>query len=204
MSELATEKLMATVTWYRDTDAVASVPAGPNQLEIVGQEAGTEVLGGEAYPRSMPCVLEYVKGRAATFDGANRVKVAITVKKPADKDSPEQDMEFTIIEDTPDNVIKGIEQRLGAIKGPGYQLRMAVSKLMDMTDMTACLVTCVRSDGQVDGFSVLTESAPVHQEDTFLLADATINQVKAFKATMKSAFGLEFPGDSRIIIPGQR
>ena len=198
MSELQTEKQMATVTWIKNTPAVEAAEG------VEAKPAGQEVISSDTCPRSMPCIQEFIQTKAPEFNGADIVKVSIKINKPAEGDKPAQDMEFTIIEDTPANVLQGIQQRMEAIQGPGFQLRMVVAKLMDMTDMTACLMTCVRATGAVEGFSVLTESAPVYQEDALLLADASTNQVKAFKETMGKAFGVQFQDEkSRIIIPGR-
>ena len=87
---------------------------------------------------------------------------------------------------------------------PMAALYTLISRLMEAWDIRGVILTLLAGDERVEGFGLITETAPVTEQNIILLAESAQNHVDGFKAEMRKKHDIMFLGDrGKIIVPGQ-
>jgi hypothetical protein len=93
------------------------------------------------------------------------------------------------------------QQRVGS---PVAKLYSVISQLMEAWDIRMVILTMLAGDERVEGLGLITESAPVTEQNIVLFAESAANQVDQFKAEMRKKHDIMFLGDrGKLVIPGQ-
>jgi len=75
--------------------------------------------------------------------------------------------------------------------------------MMECTSLQIAMITVCFEDKGVGGFTVVNNKLPFDPGAAILVAEAASGQLDTFKLEMAKRFNVQFPGDSKIITPGQ-
>lgn len=198
-----------------DSPKAAKPNPGPQLVEI-SQEATLEIYAIPESPDGKPAdakpellsTQQVKRGLFPLFEKllsmvdeqtANHVAFAYLTAK--DKDGNERKLKIVDarIKDAIEDLGKRIMPPLAVLE----KLQLEISKFAEVSPLKGVILTAVLGDAQAAGFGFLSESIEVTDEDIKVLAESAANQVDMFKDNLREQKNIEFPGDSKIITPGQ-
>lgn len=193
------------------TDKKADSPTGeaiPDILEI-SKMATVEIFGlngemieTEQIHRGLFPVFRYLLARRReNADGELRVFAYLTAM--TDKGG----RKLKIVDATIDEAIASLTERMQPASVVMQRLQLTISQIAEVSSLKGVILTAVFNDSGKGsapaGFGFLSESILVTNEDIALLGGSATSQLDMFKDAMRKNKNVEFPGDSRIVLPGQ-
>lgn len=131
-------------------------------------------------------------------------KVADTAVPPDANGVPAlKDVTVTLYGGTAAEVYAQLEGRTVSPQEAIVALQRFVTELTEISDLRGIIITCVYGGVGLGGFSMLNDLVPQEDSDVILLGMGSGGQSMQFMDAMRATRKIEFPGDSKIVTPGQ-
>ena len=83
------------------------------------------------------------------------------------------------------------------------KLQGAIGQISEMSTLKAAIITLVFDDAKPAGMVFMSDAVDVTENDLTIAGTSGEHFVEQYKSAMRKDHGIQFPGDSNIIIPGQ-
>jgi len=198
----------------------AEVPAPPAAVHIA-QKARIQWLDEDGNPkeeddsedcwRSLAALFVHLGRLAESKERALDSKLRITLLITDAEGSPstvtnsqgEERSEVVLFEDG--TLVEALEHFAGVAMPPPVayaKVQGAVAQISEMSTLKAAIITLVFDDAKPAGMVFMSDSVEVTENDLIIAGTSAEHFVEQYKKAMRAERGLEFPGDSPIIVPG--
>lgn len=83
------------------------------------------------------------------------------------------------------------------------KMQGAIAQISEMSTLKAAIITLVFDDAKPAGMVFMSDAVEVTDNDKIIAGSSGEHFVDQYKKAMREEHGLQFPGDSNIIVPGQ-
>jgi len=119
------------------------------------------------------------------------------------KDREGNDRKLKIVDARLKDALASLAKRMYPPQAVMERIQIMLSQMAEISSLKGVILTTVFGDAQAAGFGFLSESIEVTDEDIKVLGVSAASQADMFKDAMRKQKNIDFPGDSRIITPGQ-
>jgi hypothetical protein len=194
--------------------------AAPSAVHIAKQ-ARIEWLDDENQPKAEPEVEECWRSLAEVFIHLGRLvereerkleeHVRITLLITDEEGQPstitnskgEERSEVVLFENgTLEDALEHFSQIAMPAAVAYAKMQGAIAQISEMSTLKAAVVTLIFDDARPAGMVFMSDAVEVTDDDMVMAGSSGEHFIEQFKKAMREEKGLQFPGDSNIIIPG--